>query len=167
MIGPVQLLMIGFRGSEVPGEVRDQLRALRTDEAVSVIDLLALFMTPSRDLERLDASELLPDSSQEPGDLVSRLLTSARAASTMRGSASSGRGFLFLGNDIPQITDSIRPGTGTVAILLEHRWAIPLRDAVLASDAFPVGDAWPGRVSQQQVGLIPTDAVDGVAPPGL
>ena len=40
------------------------------------------------------------------------------------------------------LADHIPPGSTAAIVLIEHRWAIPLREAVAAIDAEVLGDAW-------------------------
>jgi hypothetical protein len=40
------------------------------------------------------------------------------------------------------IADTIPEGTSAAVALLEHRWAIPLRDAILATGGIPVASEW-------------------------
>ncbi|WP_346534353.1 hypothetical protein [Micromonospora sp. DPT] len=153
MIGPVQLLMIGFKGSRTPDEVRKRLEDLHTGHHIRVIDMLALVMHRNRTLERIQAPDLLATSQREAGALLDSLLREAGAAAVRGDSISGGRGYLFSGDDIPHLRREMRPGTGAVILLLEHRWAIPLRDAIVHSDAFPIADAWVGRAALQTLSL--------------
>ncbi|WP_374536249.1 hypothetical protein [Micromonospora aurantiaca (nom. illeg.)] len=157
MIGPVQLLMIGFKGPQPPDEVRKELDHLLVDHNhVRVIDMLTLVMHRNRTVERQQARDLLPALPADSGNLVDRLLRGAGAAAVMGDSTSGGAGFLFRGDKIPQLRQHMQPGTGAVILLLEHLWAVPLRDAVAESDAFPVTDAWIGRTALQDLNLMPS-----------
>ena len=40
------------------------------------------------------------------------------------------------------LADVIPAGTAAAVVLLEHRWAIPLRDAVEAADGHDLVDTW-------------------------
>jgi hypothetical protein len=47
---------------------------------------------------------------------------------------------------------------GVPALLLEHRWAIGLRDTAAEQGAYPVDDGWIGRDTLKAVELIPPDS---------
>jgi hypothetical protein len=40
------------------------------------------------------------------------------------------------------VADAIPPGMTAAIAMLEHRWAIPLRDAVLDNDGVILADEW-------------------------
>ena len=68
-----------------------------------------------------------------------------------------GRGFLFAGDVLPDPRDTLPNGSSAVLLALEHRWALPLRDAVLATSGSPLVDAWLGRDALRYVGLLRSD----------
>jgi hypothetical protein len=147
--------MIGFGGSEMPDEVRGKLRGLCSNDALRVIDALCYQMKLDRTIDRQAIKDLTPERSQETGGFVHSLLVRARAARAVSASPSGGHGYLFEGDQIPVLEDQLSPGNGLVAVLLEHRWATPLRDAVVDSDAVPVADVWVGQTALQDLELMP------------
>ena len=63
----------------------------------------------------------------------------------------------MLEDEVWYVADAIPPGTSAAVAILEHRWAIPLRDAIEAAGGQALADAW----------LHPSDLVDARrAPPG-
>ncbi|MEU7176570.1 hypothetical protein ABZ949_34485 [Micromonospora tulbaghiae] len=148
----MQVLLIGFEGDEVPLGIGKKLKELRANDQIRALDVLTVLMRRNRTIERQSGADLLP--AAHSGELLDRLLRESSASAVMGESTSGGKGYLFEGDDIPQLRDSMRAGTGVVALLLEHRWAIPLRDAVVNSEAFPVRDGWVGRRALQRLELI-------------
>jgi hypothetical protein len=157
VIGPVQLLVIGFRGSESPDQITQDLRRLRSGPVVRIIDALLVRVDRSRAVEQTPMPDLIDDSVEHPGRYLEALFRRASAANTLGESRSEGVGYLFRGDEIPQLEQTIPPGSGGLALLLEHRWAIPLRDSVVQATVRPLADAWIGREGLQELGLIPPD----------
>lgn len=157
VIGPVQLLMISFKGDRIPAEVRKEIKDLLADhKQVRVLDVATVVMHRNRMIEQHHDPDVLAASPRHSGDLVDRLLSGSGAAAVTGESTSSGAGYLFRGDEIPHLRQSMSPGTGAIILLLEHLWAIPLRDAVLRTEASAVTDAWIGRNALQQLELIPS-----------
>jgi len=47
-----------------------------------------------------------------------------------------------LDDEIWYAADAIPPGTAAAVALIEHRWAIPLRDAIVEAGGFTLEDTW-------------------------
>lgn len=163
LVGPVQTLMIGFDGPAVPRELRQHIRDLRDNtSSVRLIDVLELHRDPSGVIERREPDGLGAES-EPPGHVLHALLDRARSRSilatpTLANANPDGRGFLFAGDVLPDPRDTLPNGSSAVLLALEHRWALPLRDAVLATSGSPLADAWLGRDALREVGLIASDA---------
>ena len=48
----------------------------------------------------------------------------------------------------------IPTGTATAIALLEHRWAIPLRDSILRANGFVLADEWIHAKDLVAIGLL-------------
>ena len=162
LIGPTQAFMIAFDGPSIPEEIRRVIEEVRDNPAaVRLIDVLELHRSQDGVIERQTVEELRPTAAGQDHVLDS-LLDRARSrnvtavSSGLSGPAPDGRGFLFAGDPLPDPRDVVPAGSSAVVLLVEHRWAVPLRDAVLHSSAEPVTDAWLGRAALESVGLIGT-----------
>ena len=51
-------------------------------------------------------------------------------------------GHVFEATDMWYVDDAIPPGTAAAIALLDHRWAIGLRDAIREAGGFHLADAW-------------------------
>jgi hypothetical protein len=51
-------------------------------------------------------------------------------------------GHVFDSADTWYVDDAIPPGSAAAVALIEHRWAIPLRDAIRDAGGFHLADAW-------------------------
>lgn len=157
MIGPVQLMVIGYNKPYLAEPLRMKVRELKAEPAVRIIDVLCVHKNQDGTIGMDQIDDLVPEHPHEPGTLISRLLTSARAAKTMGRTPSTGEGFLFHGDVLPDPRDAVPTGSGVLAILLEHQWAIPLRDIAAEQGVYPVADGWMGRDALQDVHLLPQD----------
>jgi hypothetical protein len=61
MIGPVQLVVIGFNGPEMPTEVRRQVHELRANPAVGLLGA-QLFRNEQGQIKRLETGDVGPSS---------------------------------------------------------------------------------------------------------
>jgi hypothetical protein len=158
MIGPVQLMMIGYNHTQMAGPLRAKVNDLKADPAVRIVDVLCVHKNRDGTIETEQVSDLIPEDSHEPGEVIDTLLTRADAARTMNQSPSTGAGYLYRGDLIPDFRQAMPSESGVLAILLEHRWSIPLRDVATEEGVYAVADGWMGRDALKNVELIPQDS---------
>ena len=169
--GPVQLNMFTFRGPELPPDVRRVVDDLRNQrhQGVRLVDALVLRKNYDGTMTQQPSPDPLPE--LRSAGLISRLLDRAEAEATLAIGPSptetyesrTGRGVIFRGERLPDPRDTLPPGSHALALLIEHGWAAPLHDAVLRSDASPVGNAWIGIDALEEVGLISSETADKLA----
>jgi hypothetical protein len=158
MIGPVQLIMIGFTQPQMTHEMRARVSELASAPAVRIIDVLCVHKNRDGSMEAEPVADLLPENDHEPGRIIDTLLTKAEAALSLNQQPWTGRGFLFRGDLLPDFRRSVREGHGVLALLLEHQWAVGLRDTATQEGDYPLADGWMGRDALKTVQLIPQDA---------
>jgi uncharacterized membrane protein len=73
-IGPVQLLVLGFKEPDFQGEIRTELDRLRDNDLVRVLDALAVRKTADGEVETLHESQLSDDEQQAFGALIGGLI---------------------------------------------------------------------------------------------
>jgi uncharacterized membrane protein len=73
-IGPVQLLVVGFKHPDFHGEIREELDRLRDNDLVRVIDALAVRKDADGNAEALHTSQLSGDEQAAFGALVGGLI---------------------------------------------------------------------------------------------
>jgi uncharacterized membrane protein len=133
--GPMQVLVVGFGGeAEFSGEIVTELRRLREHDIVGLADLL--FVTKDADgvVTSMEASDLPEQQSTELRALAGALTGFGEDAGT--------NGPVPSDEEVRYIADAIPPGTSAAVVVLEHRWAIPLRDAIERTAGGVVADAW-------------------------
>jgi uncharacterized membrane protein len=73
-IGPVQLIVLGFRHPDFHGEIITELERLRESDTVRVIDSLVVYKDKDGELEVEHLSNLSPDEAIELGSKVGALI---------------------------------------------------------------------------------------------
>jgi hypothetical protein len=178
MIGPVQLLVVGFQEPDFRGEVLDRLRSLREQDVVRVIDILLVYKDPAGTLETRQISDLSEQEAQELGAIAGALIGlgvaaggdgSDGGAGADGGEAGEGGGAAVAAedaarlwaaeaalaeDDLVDVLSEIPPDTAVAIALLEHRWAIPLRQAIIGAGGFPILDTWVHPRDLVEVGLL-------------
>jgi uncharacterized membrane protein len=140
-LGPIQLVVIASAGGTFDDQVLDQLRRLRAREEVRLIDLLFVAKGADGAVAEVQRSDLSGDGRVGSGALVRDLIGAdagdgAGEMSEARDAATVDReGVWFLADEIPA-------GSSAAIALLEHRWAVPLRDAIESAGAHELVDRW-------------------------
>jgi hypothetical protein len=134
-MGPVQMLIIGFEGAEFSGQIAAELERLRSDDTIRVLDLVVVAK---------DADGNVSVAEQEDG-LALRLLDVTDADLSHLDQADA--------DDVWEATEAIPPGGAAAVVLIEHRWAIPLRDAIATAGGVPLADAWLAPEDVASLGL--------------
>jgi hypothetical protein len=156
MIGPVQMLVVGFDQPDFRGEALAELHRLREQEVVRVIDILVARKDAEGVVETHRISDISRDEAQELGELVKALVGLGEAA----GGDPEGAARLwdqegdFGEGDLVDVLSEIPSDTAVAIALLEHRWAIPLREAIVAAGGFPILDTWVHPRDLVEVGLL-------------
>jgi uncharacterized membrane protein len=160
-IGPVQLLVIGFDSPEFRGEALNELDRLRESNAVRVIDALALYKDPEGGMTVMRFGNMTEDESIEFGAKVGALigLGAAGADGFVAGAelgALAGEGGIeiFSDNTAADILEDIPNDSAVALVLLEHHWAIPLRDAIWRAGGFNMASSFIRPRDLIAIGLI-------------
>lgn len=144
--GPVQIVVIGFEGDRLTGKILPELRRLRDADTIRLIDLVFVTKDEDGEVAMLETTDLKPEESAELGALAGALvglgaLGAEGAAVGAQIGAERGAG-VVLDDDTWAVADVIPPGTSAAVALIEHRWAIPLRDAIADAGGFALADTW-------------------------
>ena len=161
-IGPVQLIVLGFSNPQAHGVIADELKRLRDSNMVRVVDALVVVKDANGETAALEASQLTDEESVEYGALVGGLVGLGEGGEQgMEAGAEAGaeeaasEGFrVFSDEDAWDVMAEIPNGTAAALILLEHRWAIPLRDAIAGAGGFPISDGFIHAQDLVAVGML-------------
>ena len=147
-LGPVQILVVGFGDAEFKGTIRAELERLREADVVRLIDMIAVRKDHDGSVQRLQQSDMSADELQEFGAIVGALIGFGAAGDegaevgAVAGADAVEDGHVFDESQMWYVDEAIPPGTAAAIALLEHRWAIPLRDAIRDAGGFHIADAW-------------------------
>jgi hypothetical protein len=135
-LGPVQVLLIGIDARGADRMLAAELQDLATQDGIRVLDALGVRRGHDDELRRLDPL----DPAGHSGDLIEALLVvepeEGEGAGTRQDlEAAIGDRTWFLADRVPR-------GAAAAILLIEHRWAIPLRAASADLGAEVFGDAW-------------------------
>jgi hypothetical protein len=134
--GPMQVLVVGFDGTEFTGKIAAELRRLREHDIVRLADLIVVRKDDDGDVTALETSDLSEAESAQLGSLAGALIGLGAEGEEPAGGAPP------LPDDVWFVADAIPPGTSAAVAVLEHRWAIPLRDAIQDAGGQTFADAW-------------------------
>lgn len=161
-IGPVQLIVLGFNHPNFHGEVIAELERLRASDTVRVIDALAVYKDPDGELEVEHLSNLTEDEAIELGTKIGALVGLGIAGEEgMEAGAIAGaeeadaEGINILGDaEEWDVLEDIPNDSAAALILLEHHWAVPLRDAIARAGGFRIGDGFISPLDLVEIGLV-------------
>lgn len=163
-IGPVQLLVLGFDHPDFRGEVIEELERLRDNDLVRVMDALAVYKEEDGAVEVAHLSTMTKDDAVELGSTIGALVgleiegDRGVLAGAVAGAEAAAEGLeVFDEDDAWDVIEEIPPGTAAALILIEHRWAIPLRDAVARANGFRINDAFISPLDLVGLGLHTAD----------
>jgi hypothetical protein len=136
-LGPVQFIAVSVDSLDgLRGRVIEELDALTPTDAVRILDVLFVAKDDAGDLLALEISEL----TDELGDELLGMILGQLLGFSFEGPPdeldpfTDGFGGSALGvsqSDIERIGDSLPPDSAAILLLVEHRWAIGMRQAIL------------------------------------
>jgi uncharacterized membrane protein len=160
-IGPVQLIVLGFDHPEFHGEIIAELERLRKSDTVRVIDALAVHKDAGGGFEVAHLSNLSRDEAIEIGTVVGALVglgiegEDGFAAGAEAGAEAAADGIsVFSEEEAWDVLDDIPNDSAAALILLEHHWAVPLRDAIARAGGFRISDGFISPLDLVEIGLV-------------
>jgi uncharacterized membrane protein len=159
-IGPVQLIVLGFNHPEFHGEIIEELERLKEDDTVRVIDSLAVYKDAEGELEVEHLSNLSEDEAIELGTKIGALIglgiegEEGMEAGAEAGAELGAQGIDAFSGEEWDVLEDIPNDTAAALILLEHHWAIPLRDAIARAGGFRVSDGFISPIDLVAIGLL-------------
>jgi uncharacterized membrane protein len=160
-IGPVQLLVIGFDHPEFHGEIAAELEKLRQSDTVRVIDALAVHKDAEGEIEVQHLSNLTKEEAIEIGSKVAALIglgiageEGMHAAAEIGAEDAAAHGIEVFDDEVEwDVIEEIPNDSAAALILIEHHWAIPLRDAIGRAGGFRIADGMIGPYDLLAMGL--------------
>ena len=161
-IGPVQLIVLGFSHPNFHGEVIAELERLRESDTVRVIDALAVYKDAEGEIEVEHLSNLTQEEAIELGSKVGALIglgiageEGAEAGAEAGAEEAAAEGINVFGNaEEWDVLEEIPNDSAAALILIEHHWAVPLRDAIARAGGFRIGDGFISPFDLVEIGLL-------------
>jgi uncharacterized membrane protein len=162
-IGPVQLIVLGFSHPDFHGEIIAELERLRESDTVRVIDSLAVYKDADGELEVEHLSNLSEAEAIELGSKIGALIglgidgeegAEAGAAAGAEQAAAEGGVHVFDEQQGWDVLEDIPNDSAAALILLEHHWAVPLRDAIARAGGFRISDGFISPLDLIELGLV-------------
>ena len=161
-IGPVQLIVLGFNHPNFHGEVIAELERLRESDTVRVIDSLVVYKDAEGELEVEHLSNLTRDEAIELGSKIGALIglgiegeEGMEAGAVAGAEEAAEEGINVFGDaDEWDVLEDIPNDSAAALILLEHHWAVPLRDAIVRAGGFRLSDGFISPLDLVAIGLM-------------
>jgi uncharacterized membrane protein len=141
-------MVIGFPEPNFTGRIVAELDRLREHEFVRIIDALVVQKDEDGNITAVQTSDLSKDEAMEMGALAGALLgfgyggDDAVEAGAELGAAAMEDGHLIPDDEVWYVADTIPNGSVAAILVLEHLWAIPLRDAIIGAGGIALADEW-------------------------
>ncbi|HYX61304.1 MAG TPA: hypothetical protein VE888_20115 [Streptosporangiaceae bacterium] len=162
----MQLIVLGFNHPDFHGEVIAELERLRESDTVRVIDALAVYKDADGGLEVEHLSNLTQDEAIELGSKIGALIglgiegeegIEAGAIAGAEEVAAEGGVNVFTEEEAWDVLADIPNDSAAALILIEHHWAVPLRDAIMRAGGFRISDAFISPLDLVELGLVSSD----------
>jgi uncharacterized membrane protein len=168
-IGPVQLIVLGFSEPEFHGEIIAELQRLHDQGTVRVIDALAVHKDADGAIEVQHLSNLTKDEAIELGSAVGALIglgidgeEGAEEGAAIGAEVAADGVQVFSDEKAWDVIEEIPNDSAAALILLEHHWAVPLRDAVAAAGGFRISDGFIHPLDLVEIGLMTAEEAEAL-----
>ena len=178
-IGPVQLIVVGFNHPEFHGEIIAELERLHDDETVRVIDALAVHKDANGEIEVAHLSNLSKEEAIEVGSTIGALIglgiegeQGAEEGAAVGAEAMAEGGHVLPDEEAWDVIEQIPNDSAAALVLLEHHWAVPLRDAIARAGGFRISDGFISPLDLVEIGFVSAEeaeemhAIETAAPTG-
>jgi uncharacterized membrane protein len=146
-LGPVQLLVVGYgEDADFKGAALDELHRLSEQDIVRLVDLLVVAKDEQGNISKVEISDR-PEL-QKYGAVAGALLGFGAAGEegvvpgAVAGAEATASGQMYDPDEVWLLAEQIPPGMTAAIAMLEHRWAIPLREAITGAGGVVLADEW-------------------------
>ena len=161
-IGPVQLIVLGFNHPEFHGEIIAELEKLRESDTVRVIDALAVHKDAGGEIEVAHLSNITDEEAIELGSKVGALIglgiegEEGMEAGALAGAETAAEHGVhaFSDEDAWDVLEEIPNDSAAALLLIEHHWAVPLRDSIARAGGFRISDGFISPLDLIEIGLV-------------
>jgi uncharacterized membrane protein len=161
-IGPVQLIVLAFKKPNFRGEIIDELEKLRESDTVRVIDSLAVYKDAEGEIEVMHLSNLTSEEAVELGSKVAALIgLGIEGEEGMVAGAEAGAEIaetegvdVFSEEEAWDVLEDIPNDSAAALLLIEHHWAVGLRNAIFRAGGYRLADAFISPLDLVAIGLL-------------
>lgn len=132
-MGPLEYVVIEFEGNHFTGEILPELRALRDQGVVRVVDLVFIQKDDAGNIIARELSDLSAEEARPFGPIAGDMLR------------------LLTPEDVEDVARGMSNNSSSAVALLEHTWAVHLKETIFQAH---------GKVLQ--AGLIPEAEVEAL-----
>jgi hypothetical protein len=119
-LGPLQVLIVNFDETNFSGAIEAEMRRLEAAGTLRVLDILVVAKNHAGEIEVVRSQSEIAQALLGDGPTGDRELTSDEWA----------------------VADAVEPGGAAAIAILEHKWAIPLREAIEGAGGHHVVSEW-------------------------
>ncbi len=148
IVGPVEIVVLGFEDDADLIEIEQELTRLRDSEVIRLVDAMLVRHKEHGVIETRQLSDLAPDEAMAFGAAVGALIglgvggEAGMEAGAVWGMQELADGHLFDDSDSWAIAERVPEGRAAVVALLEHRWRTPVREAVRRAGGNLLAAGW-------------------------
>jgi hypothetical protein len=146
-LGPIEVLVIEFPGSQFNGRIIPEVQTLIDREIINVVDGLLVTKDADGDVSIVEfEQEHMEDSNAHFIELLGDVVVDLVSA-----------------EDVAEFAKAIDPGSSAAVLVFEHRWAKPFQRAVLNSGGVVVTDLRiPGPVVSEVLEALEAETVPSI-----
>lgn len=169
-LGPIQILTVAFEGNHFRGEILPELERLKLAGVVRVVDLLLVRKDAAGAVATLTASDLDWEEATDLGAMIGGLVgwgaggEQGAAVGALAGAAELADGHVLDEEDVEQLAAAMPASTSGAILLLEHVWAIPLRQAIVRAGGIEIANDWFRPDDLVELGLAFAEPDDAEGP---
>jgi uncharacterized membrane protein len=162
--GPIQILALGFPTTDrLEGRIAEELVRASDAGIIRIIDALAV-LAEDDEVEIVRVSDLDEDEREELGAKVGALIGLGAAgidgfvAGAELGAEMAEQGGFGLVEDVAEeLVENLPDGSAGLLLIIEHHWAVPLRDAVIDAGGILLANHWIGIQDLVAIGAALSD----------
>jgi uncharacterized membrane protein len=162
--GPIQILALGFPTTDrLEGRIAEELARASDAGIIRIIDALAV-LAEDDEVEIVRVSDLDEDEREELGAKIGALIGLGAAgidgfvAGAELGAEVAEQGGFGLVEDVAEeLVENLPDGSAGLLLIIEHHWAVPLRDAVIDAGGILLANHWIGVQDLVAIGAALSD----------
>jgi uncharacterized membrane protein len=159
---------LGFSHPDFHGEVIAELERLRESDTVRVIDAMAVHKDAEGEIEIAHLSNLSKDEAIELGSKIGALIglgiegeEGAETGALAGAESAAEDGINVFGDEEAwDVLEDIPNDSAAALILIEHHWAVPLRDAIARAGGFRLSDGFISPLDLVEIGLASAEEAE-------